>query len=231
MTARLRTGLSQLLRVRHAAALLCLGLVGCQTFDEVSQSPVRKPISYTTRKYAVTVRQQYDFTCGGAALATILTHYWGRPTKEVEVLDFLKQRYPGHSWDALQKKGFSLEDLIFVANKLGFEAQAASLPADELAKLDGPVIVHVKKGDYEHFTVLRKRAGGRTYISDPVLGAIVRLDEEFDQEYTGAALAVWKTGAPLPKATQLARPYPPLDPSAILGGPVYGRQPYYAVIF
>ena len=231
MTAVNRTGPSWFLRLRYGAALLSLALVGCQTTDEASQSPARKPVSYTTRKYAVTVRQQYDFTCGGAALATILTHYWGRPTKEVEVLDILKGRYPGQSWEALQKKGFSLEDLIFVANKMGFEAQAAALPPDQLDKLDGPIIVHVKKGDYEHFTVLRKRAGGRTYISDPVLGAIVRLDEEFDQEYTGAALAVWKKSAPLPKATLLARPYPPLDPSAILGGPVYGYQPYYGRVF
>src|SRR5688572_27113243 len=89
---------------------------------------VRKPKSYTEIKYAVTVRQRLDFSCGGAAVATLLTHYWERPTAEIEVLDLLRSRYPGQDWRTLQDKGFSLDDLIWVSNRLGFEAQAASLP-------------------------------------------------------------------------------------------------------
>ena len=142
------------------AAIVLSGLAG-GCLSTAGKRPYREVQSYASLKYAVTVRQAYDFSCGGAAIATLLTHHLGRPTTEVEVLDKLRSRYPGKSWEALQKSGFSLEDLIWVSNQLGFEAQAARVSANDLSDLNGPVIVHVNKGTFEHFTVLRARKFGR----------------------------------------------------------------------
>jgi predicted double-glycine peptidase len=169
-------------------------------------------------KYGVTVRQAFDFSCGAAALATMLTYYWGMPTTEIDVMNVLRSRYPGQDWNTLQDRGFSFDDLIWAAKRLGFEAQGAEIAADQLAKLDGPVIVHLDLGKFQHFSVVRAAKVGHVFLSDPVVGRVTMSLGEFEKQYTGDALAVWKDGAALPKAAILGRPIAPLDPSLVIGG-------------
>lgn len=210
MTAIAMTGQFSGSRALFLATLMaCAFLGGCVSTSGERLYPQVQ--SFSSLKYAVTVRQAYDFSCGGAAVATLLTHHFGRPTSEVEVLDKLRKRYPGQDWDTLQRNGFSLEDLIWVANQFGFAAQAARVPADDLAQLGGPIIVHVNKGSFEHFTVLRTRHSGRTFLSDPVEGAITLSNEEFDQIYTGSALAIWRKSQKLPSSSRLFRAGPWID--------------------
>ena len=47
-----------------------------------------------------------------------------------------------------------MEDLAYIAKKLGFEAEGARLGLAALLKLNGPVIVHFNKGVFQHFSVL-----------------------------------------------------------------------------
>jgi predicted double-glycine peptidase len=164
------------------------------------------------------VRQTFDFSCGAAALATMLTYYWGVPTTEIDVMKVLRSRYPEQDWKSLQDRGFSFDDLIWAAGKLGFEAQGAEVSAGQLAKLDGPVIVHLDKGKFQHFSVARAAKAGHVFLSDPVVGTVTLSLGEFEEQYTGNALAVWKRGAPLPKSAILGRPIAPLDPSLVIGG-------------
>ena len=199
-----------------------LAIAGCAAG---AGSPVEKPLSFVEVKFAQTVRQQFDFSCGAATVATMLTYYWGRETSEIEVMTVLRSRYPSEDWKKLQDQGFSFDDLIWTVNKFGFEGQGAELPAEELGKLEGPVIVHLNKGKFEHFSVVRAAKAGNVFLSDPVTGAVTMSLEEFSRQYTGKALAIWKRGAPLPKMAILARPYPPIDPSAVVGGAINFRQP------
>jgi predicted double-glycine peptidase len=195
--------------------VICAGAAGCAA---VGDPPVEKPFSFVELKFAATVRQTFDFSCGAAALATILTYYWGVPTTEIAVMTVLRSRYPGQDWTALQDHGFSFDDLIWAAGELGFEAQGAEVSAEQLAELDGPVIVHLDKGKFQHFSVARAAKVGHVFLSDPVVGAVTMSLGEFKQQYTGSALAVWKRGAPLAKSAILGRPIAPLDPSLVIGG-------------
>ena len=201
--------------VSSAALAALLLYAGSAAAGEI----VPRPRSYAEIKFAATVRQQFDFSCGAATLATVLTHYWGRKTGEIEVLNVLRARYPDADWPALQKKGFSFDDLIWTAKAFGFEGQGAELSAFELEKLDGPVIVHLTKGSFEHFSVVRAVRAGRVYMSDPIIGAVSIPIDEFARQYTGEALAIWKRGAVLPTRALLGRPVAASDPSLALGGP------------
>jgi uncharacterized protein len=163
------------------------------------------PMSYQDRKYQSAVRQVFDFTCGSAALATLLTHYWGRPTTETEVLDILRHRYPDEAtWRRLMAEGFSFDDIRFVALVLGFESAGAKIAIGELAALSGPVIIHLDKGHFQHFTVLRKAHGGVFYFADSILGNTSLPRYEFEKQYTGHAMAIWKADANLPTGSRLA---------------------------
>ena len=207
--------------VSSAALAALLLYAGSAAAGEI----VPRPRSYAEIKFAATVRQQFDFSCGAATLATVLTHYWGRKTGEIEVLNVLRARYPDADWPALQKKGFSFDDLIWTAAKLGFEGQGAEIPAAQLAKIDGPVIVHLDKGKFQHFSVVRAVKVGHVFLSDPIVGAVTMSVGEFERQYTGRALAIWKRGAPLPKAAILGRPVAPIDASLFIGGVATAQTP------
>jgi len=199
----IHTGLSR------RSLLLGIGAVGLAGCVEQTGSPPYRPVtSFMSLRYEVTVRQAFDFSCGGATVATLMTHHLGYPTTEVQVLDELRGRYPDTDWESLQKRGFSLEDLIWVVHRFNLEAQAAKIDPNELENLDGPVIVHLNKGTFEHFTVLRTRKGGRTFLSDPIEGAVVMSNAEFDNIYTGSALAIWEKGKAPPRNTKLSLPGP-----------------------
>jgi uncharacterized protein len=163
------------------------------------------PKTYKALRFSSTIRQEQDFTCGSAALATILTHYWGRTTSENEILKILADRYPNQNeWKARVEAGFSFDDLSFAAMVLGFESAGAKVPVSELESLNGPVIVHLDKGKFQHFSVLRKAKDGVFYLADPTVGQTGLQRGEFEAQYTGNAMAIWKAGTPIPANSPLA---------------------------
>lgn len=184
------------------AWLAVFAVTGCESGPHVSD----RPISYLALRYEATVPQQHDFTCGAASLATLLTYYWNVPTSEIAVLDTLKARYTADQMRDIIKTGLSFDDLIFMANKLGFRAEGAKAAVDQLPGLAGPVIVHLDKGKLKHFVVLRTTGDGVYYVSDPIVGQLAMHADEFKKQYTGFALAIWREDAALPLTSKLRSP-------------------------
>jgi predicted double-glycine peptidase len=162
----------------------------------------RRPRPYVELRFANTVRQLEDFSCGAAAMATIATFYFETPTSEVEALAALEATYEG-DFSTSQQDGFSLTDLIRAANYMGYEAQAVAIEAAELTKLDGPVIVHLDKEILQHFVVLRRINESVAYVSDPIVGDTTMRRHDFEEQYTGKALAIWREGQDLPPFSRL----------------------------
>ena len=52
-------------------------------------------ISLKEARFRATVRQQYDFSCGSAALSTLLTHHYGLAVSEQEVFEEMFRRGEG----------------------------------------------------------------------------------------------------------------------------------------
>lgn len=195
MTARASAAISA-----AALAILASGCSGSVDLDSYS------PRSFLERRYDATVRQEQDFTCGSAALATILTHYWGRPTSEFEIVKILRDRYPDtNNWKKRIADGFTFDDLAFAALVLGFESAGAKVPIDQLSSLNGPVIVHLDKGKFQHFSVLRKAHDDVYYLADPTVGQMGMERPEFERQYSGNAMAIWKADAKLPGQNPLTR--------------------------
>ncbi len=71
---------------------------------------------------------------------------------------------------------------------------------------DGPVIVHLDKGKFQHFAVLRLVGDNVVYLSDPVVGQVAMSSAEFESEFSGSILAIWKEGMALPRTASLSRP-------------------------
>ncbi len=172
-------------------SLSSLALAISGTGSAQGSAITERPTSYHDLKFAFTVRQQRDFTCGAAALASVLKYHYGMPVTEEMIFWIIVNRYKPEQLKQKAEVGFSFEDLIFVAEKLGFKTQAAVVSAAELEKLNGPVILQMNMKRFDHFSVLRKKTADIAYMSDPLFGQITLDEKEFKAEFKGAVLAIW----------------------------------------
>ncbi len=143
------------------------------------------------------VRQQLDYSCGAAALATLMVYYYGEDTSEKEILKLLNTRLETMTKEEQARKtrvGFSLLDLKIVAQQKGYRAAGFKLTADQLQQLLAPVIVHVRPLGYYHFAVLRGVAGDRVYLADPGRGNLRMSIERFLDEWHGVVFVLGKAG-------------------------------------
>ena len=118
------------------------------------------------------VRQQSDYSCGAAALATILRYGFGENVTEREILVQLFDLLSEEDKIVSRREGFSLRDLQRVAQARHYKAEGFRLDARDLSTLGGPVIVFIQPRGYKHFAVLRGVKGDRMYLADPSRGNI-----------------------------------------------------------
>lgn len=118
------------------------------------------------------VKQQFDFSCGAAALATMLRHGFGEAVTERDILSQLFGLLTDEEQPVVRASGFSLLHLQRVAQARGYNAEGFRLTPDQLSRLGGPVIVFIEPRGYEHFAVLRGARDDRVYLADPSRGNI-----------------------------------------------------------
>lgn len=143
------------------------------------------------------VKQQLDYSCGAAALATLMIHYFGEKTSEGEILDRLNVRLKKFTEDEIARKkrvGFSLLDLKQVAQQKGYKAAGFKLTLEQLRQLAAPVIVYVLPLGYHHFAVLRGIAGDRVFLADPSRGNLSMSIARFSDEYGGIVFVLGRAG-------------------------------------
>jgi len=119
------------------------------------------------------VRQKYDFSCGAAALTTLLRHYYKLNVTEESVVAFIIHKHGKE--EAIrrykEKKGFSLLDLKTAAASVGFKVVAYSeMTLAILVELKSPVIVPIRIRGYDHFVVFRGVREDRVFLADPIMG-------------------------------------------------------------
>jgi len=153
---------------------LCAPLpVDATTLDIGTGTRVFLPLkSFKDMRDGNMVRQAFDYSCGAAALATLLTFGLEDPMNEQEVLSQALQNLSQDEEKLRKKEGLSLLDLQKIAQNRGHKALGFRLDPDALTKLPGPVIVFIKPRGYEHFAVLKGIRGDRAYLADPSLGNI-----------------------------------------------------------
>jgi uncharacterized protein len=150
------------------------------------------------------VKQRYDYSCGSAALATLLSYGLNDAVDEQALLRALLEPMQPDELAALSKKGLSLQDLQRLARMRGHKAQGFRLRADQLARLSRPVIAFIKPGGYAHFAVLKGVSGDRAYLADPSLGNVRMplyrfLDMWADASGSGVIFAVEKQNGVWPE--------------------------------
>jgi predicted double-glycine peptidase len=118
------------------------------------------------------VKQRFDFSCGAAALATMLHYGFGESVTEEQILSGLFDLPTEDEKAERRRTGFSLLDLQRVAQARGYAAEGFRLEPAQLSMLGGPVIVFIEPRGYKHFAVLRGIRGDRVYLADPSRGNV-----------------------------------------------------------
>jgi predicted double-glycine peptidase len=202
--------------------------------------------SWRGMPFRTVVRQRFDFSCGSAALATLLTYHYGRPTDEERVFAAMWERGDQSS---IRARGFSLLDMQGHLQAQGFQADGYRLSLDRLGELDTPAIAMISPGGYRHFVVIKGVRGNRVLVGDPAAGLMIYDRADFESLWNGVVFVIHGEGArgafneerewllrprapvretwanrpietltrELPPLYQISPPPPPLPPQALAG--------------
>jgi predicted double-glycine peptidase len=143
--------------------------------------------SLKAARYRAMVRQQYDFSCGSAALSTLLTyHYDFKVTEEAVFV----QMYEKGDQPKIRREGFSLFDMKRYLENHGFQADGFEAPLDKLESAGIPAIVLINENGYNHFVVVKGIRDGRVLIGDPSGGTRAMAQAAFERLWTNGILFV-----------------------------------------
>lgn len=174
------------MKINHRIMLSCLLISGLSAQSNAMQIDVNRhqinthkitpPIkSWKTLRDDGIVKQDLDYSCGAASLATILNNVFYQNTTEEQLLTIM------------DKGDFraSFADMQQALQSLGFQSQGLSLSFDTLKTLKIPAIVYVKHRNNDHFSVIRGINSEFVWLADPSMGNRILSKEQF--------LAMWQT--------------------------------------
>lgn len=166
------------------------GAASAMTLDNAGAPFAVRVVSWRDIPFRTVVRQQYDYSCGSAAVATLLRHHYRRPVAESEVFQAMwaigDQAY-------IRRSGFSMLDMKRYLALQGMTADGYRLGLDDLARDRTPAIVLIDMGRYRHFVVIKGVRPDRVLVGDPALGIRVIPRQQFEKMWNGIVLVVHDT--------------------------------------
>ena len=203
---------------------LLAALIGLASVAEAAQMPIAalpggtviyKPVqSLRERRFADLVQQKTDFSCGAAALATVLKQaYW----LDVDEAHIIEGMLANSDQELVKTQGFSMLDMKRYVESIGMRARGYRIAPENLSSVSIPVVVLMDIRGYKHFVVLQRTEKDWVYVGDPVLGHKRYAFDDFIKGWNGIIFAV--IGPGYDKANALLDPPMPLEP----GGPVGWR--------
>jgi uncharacterized protein len=144
-------------------ALCVFAVLACSEDENIF-----KVTSFAQKKRDGTVLQNYEESCGAAALATLMGLF-GVHKSEKDVLD-----------KTAKTDMLSLAELSVTAKAFGFRAEGYKIDKSIFENLSFPVIAKIEKEDnYPHFVVVANQKGDFVTLLDPNFGRYAIAKNEF----------------------------------------------------
>lgn len=129
-------------------------------------------------RFRSTIRQQYDFSCGSAAVATLLTYHYGAATSEEEAI---RAMFARGDQARIRTEGFSLLDMKIYLEARGFHADGFEATVDQIVQFGAPGIALIQDNGYRHFVVVKGVHEGRILLGDPAIGGRILSRMDFER--------------------------------------------------
>lgn len=167
--------------------------------------------------FRTVVRQQYDYSCGSAALATLLTHHYGRRTDEATIFQAM---YAAGDQEKIRRVGFSLLDMKRYLAAQGLKADGYRWSLQDLERATAPAIALIKLGTYRHFVVVKGVRRGQVLVGDPAQGLKLYPIAEFGKVWDGVVFTAGRAAEPAYNRTEewahlQLNPLAPLDDASL----------------
>jgi len=157
------------------------------------------------------VKQNLDYSCGAASMATLLNEFYGENLSEIELLL------------AMDKGDMraSFADMEAALPQFGYRALAYAANYEQLTRLRIPVIVFLKHRRNEHFSVVRGINESTVWLADSSLG---------NRSYSRAQfLEMWETRSEEDENAELKGrmlAIVPLQPESAIQSNFFTRDPH-----
>jgi len=134
------------------------------------------------------VKQDLDFSCGIASIATVLKYHFGE--KNINERDLLRgfvENLTDEELSEVFKKGASLAQLGDIFLGRGFTIRNWRLEIKDLKELSSvlPIIVYLEKPDFKHFAVIKGVSDFQVFLADPSRGNVKLTIGSFLEEWKG----------------------------------------------
>jgi uncharacterized protein len=139
------------------------------------------------RRFDTVVRQQYDFSCGSAALATLLRYHYGDAQNEQSV--FVGMFRDGDQAQ-IRRLGFSLLDMKRYLAARGVGSNGFRVSVEQIARAQVPGIALIDFNGYKHFVVVKGVEGGTVLLGDPSLGLRRESIAVFQHQWNGVYFVI-----------------------------------------
>ncbi|CAG0977801.1 partial Lactococcin-G-processing and transport ATP-binding protein LagD, partial [Anaerolineae bacterium] len=128
------------------------------------------------------IKQQYDFSCGSAALATLLAYHYEDKVSEQDVF---KDMFDKGNQEKIRREGFSLLDIKNYLIARGYRADGFRTSLDKLGSIGVPAIVLINHNGYRHFVVVKGMSEREVLLGDPAAGLKRMARADFEPMWNG----------------------------------------------
>jgi len=143
--------------------------------------------SITELRFKTIYKQQYDFSCGSATLASLLSFHYDDVVDEFMVF---KDMYNNGNQQKIQQNGFSLLDMKHYLSRRGYNSNGFKISLKQLAKAEIPAITIINNKGYMHFVIIKGIDDNEVLIGDPAVGIKVYSRAEFEKVWNKRILFV-----------------------------------------
>lgn len=142
-------------------------------------APVR---SVLEQKFDGVIHQQYDFSCGSAALATLLRYHYDLKVGED---DAFRGMWAKGDQGQIRRLGFSLLDMKrwLASHRLAADGYKVSLEKIGQTGVPGIALISIK--NYRHFVVIKGVRPDEVLLGDPSNGLSIMPRAEFERAWNG----------------------------------------------
>lgn len=143
--------------------------------------------SFTDQRFKDVSRQKFDFSCGSAAVATILSKFYNYNIDEKEALTAM---YEVGDKEKIKKEGFSLLDMKNYLSTIGFTADGYKDSLDKLKKVKIPAIALINTHGYHHFVVISGVNDDSVIVLDSARGKRIMRRNDFESEWNNVLFII-----------------------------------------